>query len=159
MALLGTPFSRGTRATGRQIRLAARFLRDNSKRKRRSAGVDLKGTLGTWIRPSSTARRLVLLCALKGCWACCAPLGVDLRCRSTTSRRAFPAAWKDMSWLCLLNDAFNSAELKMLTDTAWIEYFDTYGERLGKEEGDARRFRRGIFKEDAEEEAVGNWYA
>lgn len=47
----------------------------------------------------------------------------------------------------------------MLTDTTWIYYFDTYREKLGKEEGDVRLFRRGIFKEDEEEEAVSNWYA
>lgn len=59
----------------------------------------------------------------------------------------------------LLNDAFNSARQKMLTDRTGVYYFDSYGERLGKEEEDVQLFRRGIFKEDAEGEAVGNWYA
>ena len=66
MVLLGIPFSGGTRAAGSQIPLGACFLREDGKQRRRSAGVDLTGTVGTCIRPSSTAHGLVLLCALKG---------------------------------------------------------------------------------------------
>lgn len=125
----------------------------------RCVDVGLMGTLSMWIQPWGMAHVLVLLWASEGFSACCAPLGADLRCRSTASCCVFPAVWEDMSWLCLPNDAFNSARQKMLTDRTGVYYFDTYGERLGKEEEDVQLFRRGIFKEDAEEEAVGNWYA
>lgn len=58
--------------------------------------------------------------ALEGCSTCCAPAGADLRCSSTASCCDFPAAWEDTSWLRLLNDAFNSAPQKMLTDRTWV---------------------------------------
>lgn len=128
-------------------------------KQRKYVGVGPTWTPTMWIQPWGMAHVLVLLWASEGCSACCAPLGADLRCRSTASCCVFPAAWEDMGWLCLLNDAFNSARQKTLTDRTGVYYFDTYGERLGKEEEDVQLFRRGIFKEDAEGEAVGNWYA